>query len=631
MDNYQTDSKEYATNIYAQLKYELDEFYNKNLYLAGTNDQESARYLDTKNRKFVYNQWKTVNMIDLYYNSKFETGPYDTEGQRKLFLNLVKFRTDVAAKQIAFQVKDFEFIPEEGEDEWPAYFLQKEFAYWAKENYFGELLNQCIDAFPRYGWVILKEVKGKLEFVPLQTVRCQQDSKSIQTARYFTIEHPGMTLEEMKDQKGWKIDNLTLKPGESDNVYERYGLVRMSEYNQYHGNPVSEGDKDTMVDCLTIMTMHENAKEAPDGHILFMEQIDKRPFQDARWSVQHGRLMGIGEVEAQMENQIGANMAFNLFRRQLLWSSKKVFQSNDETIARNLVKDVKDGDVLQIAPNGNVTQVDMSNKAIADFQDFGKIINDNADQTSFTFESSTGDTLPSGTPFRLGVLLNNTVNSHFKLKQDQLGLFFKRVMKEMIIPKWKKEFDEEHIISMFSDDEGFGTLKEAALHINLNDAIKKSLMAGRIPDVPALQAQISSQLEKQRYLYVKIPDSFYDDVDFKVTLSITGDEVDIPKKIETLTNLYTVLSQQQDPRAQKVLSRILSLTGENFDVLAGAPPAQGGQPGGNVQIPQTQTNGMQQPAQNIPIGNKPVPSKFGSLSKPTINPHSMPIKSGTKH
>ena len=134
MDNYQNFTKAYATTVYGEIKEELDEFYNKNLYLAGTNDQESARYLDTKNRKWVYNQFKTINLIDLYYGSKFETGPYDVEGQRKLFLNLVKFRSDVAAKQISFQVKDFEFIPAEGESEWPAYFMQKEFHQWAKEN-----------------------------------------------------------------------------------------------------------------------------------------------------------------------------------------------------------------------------------------------------------------------------------------------------------------------------------------------------------------------------------------------------------------------------------------------------------------------------------------------------------------
>lgn len=631
MDNYQNYTKAYAANVYSEMKQELDDFYNKNLYLAGTNDQESARYLDSKNRKWVYNQFKTINLIDLYYGSKFETGPYDVEGQRKLFLNLVKFRSDVAAKQIAFQVKDFEFVPEEGMSEWPAFFMQKEFHQWAKENYFGELLTQCIDAFPKYGWIVIKKVKEHLEFVPIQTIRCQQDAKDIASARYFIIEHAGMTIEEMREHANWKTSELTLKAGESDNVYERYGLVRETEYNKFNG--IEGGNSEKLVLCLSILIMHQNVKDEPTGHTLFMEKIDSIAdyFMDARWSSMNGRLMGIGEVEAQFENQIAANMSYNLFRRQLLWSAKKVFQSQDDTIARNLVKDVKDGDVLQIGPNGNVMQVDMSNKAIADFTNFGKIVNDNADQTSFTFESSTGDTLPGGTPFRLGVIMSNTVNSHFKLKQNTLALFFKRCMREFVIDEFKEEFDSKHVISMFADEEGFETLKQVALHLNVNDAVKKALLDGQIPDVGQLTQTVQEHLNKQLYLYVNIPDSFYEEADFTIDLTITGDDIDLNKKIETLTNLFTVLSQQQDPRADKVLKRILALTGENFDVVAGT--AQPGQGQGNVQIPQNQTTGLAQPAQNIPVGKGPPPkfSAKGSLSKPTINPNAIPAFAGKTH
>ena len=229
--------------------------------------------------------------------------------------------------------------------------------------------------------------------------------------------------------------------------------------------------------------------------------------------------------------------------------------------------------------------------------------------------------MPSGTPFRLGVLLSNTVNSHFKMKQDQLGLFFKRVMRELVIPEWKKEFDEEHIMSMFADEEGFGTLKDIALHVNTNDIILKHLLAGQLPDVAAIQQQVSDHLEKQRYLFVKIPDSFYKDIDFKVKLNITGDDVDIAKKVETLTNLMTVLTQRnpQDPRIDTILKRILSLTGENYDVVAGKAPAQqpqGGQPG---QAP------MGQPQQIPP------PQKFGSAPKPTISPNAMPMRGVVTH
>lgn len=579
MDTNYDEGSTYAQDVFGQLRKENDEFFNKQIHIAGSRHQETARYLDTNNRKYVYNQWETINLIDLYYNSKFESGQYDTEKQRKIFLNIVKFRADVASKQIDLNVKDFKFIPEEGESVWPAYFMGKEFSYWAKENYFGELLDRCVRAFPRYGWVVLKEVNGSLEFVPIQTIRCQQDARSIDEATYFTIEHPRMTLEEMKKMKRWDTSGVGLKPGQVDNVYERYGLVRLSEYKNYKKIPIEKGDENELIDCLTILTLRESTRKDKNGaeekydtgHILFMEKISKRPFIDVKWETQYGRLMGIGEVENLFENQIATNMAFNLYRRQLLWTSKKIFQSPSEEVARNLVKDVKDGDVLTISPNGNVTQVDMTDRASADFRSFTDVVEKNSDQKAFTFESATGESMDSGTPFRLGVMLSNAVNSHFKMKRDLLGLFFKRVMKDYIIPKWKQEFDQEHILSMFSDEEGFGTLKEIAIDLNLHDHIKQNLLKGEVTDIQAARQQIADHLDKQQYLFVKIPDSYYDDVMYRVNLTITGEDVDINKKIETLTNLHAQLVQTQDPRSEKIVPKLLQLGGMSPDMLGPRP------------------------------------------------------------
>jgi hypothetical protein len=613
LENDTTDA--YAANIYGQLRKEIQEFFNKHIHIAGSKLQETARYLDTYNRRYVFNQWENINLIDLYYNSKFESGMYDTEGQRKLFLNVVKFRADVAAKQTQIQVKDFDFIPEEGESVWPSYFMGKEFSYWAKENFFGELLDKCVDAFPRYGWVILKEVKGKLDFVPLQTVRCQQDAKSIQEARYFTIEHPKMSLEEMKDMKAWNTDGINLKPGECDTVYERYGLVRQSEYNKYKGLPVEQGDDTTMIDCLTIMTYREKLSRTNDpatgkprveesGHILFMETIDRKPFIDVKWDTQHGRLMGIGEIENLFENQIGTNMAWNLFRRQLLWTSKKIFQSTDGSIARNLVKDVKDGDVLQIAPNGQVTPINIADMATSDFNAFLTTLDGNSNSKAFTFDAATGASSPSGTPFKLGVMMANTVASYFDKQKNKMGLFFKRAMKEHVIPSWKSEFDEEHIISMFSDEEGFEDLKQIAIDMQVGDEVKKQLLAGNVPDIDAVTAATQMRISKNKFLFVKIPDNYYDDIDYKVTLTITGDAVDLNKKIELYTNLYTALVQAQDPRAEIVMKKLLDISGENPDMLgAKAPPPEPM----NNQPPQDQGNMMP-----------------GSAPRPTMLPNALP-------
>lgn len=555
-------------DIFQTTKKELDSFFQDKVHIAGVSRNENARYLTGKSKGYEFSQWETVNLIDLYYNSKFESGPMDSEGQRKIFMNICKFRSDVASKQIDLDVKDFVFYPEDATSEWGATFLSREFKQWAKENYFGELINTCVENFPRYGWIVLKEVNGQLEFVPLQTLRNQQDAKSLAEASFVIIEHKDMGIDDMKAMKGWNIDGIDLRGGKKTTVYERYGFVPLSEYKKHNGEDPENGDEDVLVDCLTIMTVNASPKKV-DGNVLFMEKITKRPFVEAHWSKQHGRLMGIGEIENQFENQIGANLSFNLYRRQLLWSSKKVFQSPDDNIARNLVRDVKDGDVLKISPNGNITQVDMGNRASADFNNFAGLLEKNSDQKSFTYEVATGASLPSGTPFRLGVVLSNAVNSHFDLKREKLGLFFKRAIQELVLPNFRNEFSQEHLISMFSDEEGFGTLKEIVTKLEVNSQVKEHLLNGEMPNVDAIRADVEGKMSKKNYLFIKIPDSFYEGIKYRIGLTITGEEIDVPKKIETLTNLYTSLSQKQDPRADVVLSRILSYTGENMDMLAG--------------------------------------------------------------
>lgn len=567
------------STIYSKIQDELEEFFTTKVHLAGTSTNDIRRLArDSKN--YDFSQWETINLIDLYYNSKFESGLKDSEGQRKLFLNICKFRADVAAKQTDLDVKNFQFLPDEGTSEWVPFFLQREFGQWAKENYFGELINHCVEMFPRYGWIVLKKIKGGLEFVPLQTLRNQQDAVSLEKAKYVTIEHKDMTYSDMKEMKGWDTSKLDMEHDETATVYERYGHVCLADYKRYKGENVLDEDEDTSVDCLTICTLKksDDGKDT-DGTILFMEEISERPFVECHWTKQHGRLMGVGEIENQFENQVGANMSFNLYRRQLLWSAKKIFQSPDDGVAKNLVRDVKDGDVLQISPNGNITQVDMGNRAGADFSNFQTILEKNSDQKSFTYESATGESLPSGTPFRLGVLLTNAVNSHFDMKREKLGLMFKRAIMDLVLPQFKREFSDERIISMFSSEEGFEIIKQFLVIDNVNRKIKESMIKGKLPDVQALKTLVEESLARGRAIDIEIPEDFYKEAKMKVTLTVTGEEVDIPKKIETLTNLYTSLAQRGDPRADRVLARILSYAGENFDVIAGLPPAPQQQPG----------------------------------------------------
>lgn len=563
-------------DIFGQIASELKEFSQDKVHIAGTNSGDDAKYLSRKTAGYDFSQWETLNTIELYYNSKFESGLLDSEGQRKVFLNICQFRADVASKQVDLDVKDFVFVPELGASEWPAFFLNKKFRLWAKDNGFGQLINDCVTDFPKYGSVVVKRVGNTFERVPLMTLRNPHDAKDLKTARFVIEEHKDMTMDEIKAMKAWDTKNLGLKYGDKATVYERYGTVPLAFYKQYNGEKVTQADYEESIDCLCIATL--DGKKEPTknytGNILFLEKVTERPYEEAHWKRQDGRWLGIGEVENQFENQIMRNMTANMRRRGLLWSAKKIFQSRNSDVAKNLVRDVKDGDVMNIGANGEITQVNMNTQNLAEFQSTEDVWEKNSDQKSFTFEVATGEALPSGTPFRLGVVLSNAVNSHFALKRENLGLFFDRLIMNQLFKVFQKENKKEHNMVIFQDDEGVELLKQELGKVQTALIAREQLLKGILPDLELIKAQVEEQLNQRRILDMKLPEGFYEDIKVAVTLVTTGENVNIEKRVETLTNLYTSMVQKGDPAAETVLKKILALTGENYDFLAGLPKPQ---------------------------------------------------------
>jgi hypothetical protein len=562
-------------SISKQVKKELEDFATSELILAKIGKPNSIRHLGQEEEGYTFNQGEAIAMIDLYHNSKFESGPRDALGQRKIFMNIGKFRTEVAAKQIDIDVKDFKFLPDDYADPWSAFFFQKDFREWSKESYFGEILNQLVENFPKYGSVVLKKIgKKKLQFVPLQLLKNEQSAHSLKTAAYVIEEHPEMYAWELKDmeKEGWNLEGIEIRYDQTMMVYERYGYVPLAWLNRINGRPVKEKDHQIYVDAMVICTFDTRTKDGKEReHVFFAEEIKDRPYEEEHWSKQHGRWLGVGTMEDLIENQQAKNIIVNLMRRSLHWSSKRIFQSRTASAAaKNLVKDVADGSILEIGPNGDIVEIDTTAKTGAEFQQFLNEWEKNSDQKAFTYEAATGESMPSGTPFRLGVLLSDAVQSYFKLKQEKLGLFLKRAVTEFLIPQFIKERDnKKRIIAMYSDEPGYEALKNAAMQYAQSQAAYVSLLTGQEVDASTIQ-EVVTPFDAVSQLFFELEEGYYKEAKYKFELDITGESMDVPRKIESLTNLFQVLSQRGDSRADKVLERILALSGE--DISRFGPP-----------------------------------------------------------
>lgn len=584
----------HAYNIFAQTLTEVESFDNDSIVIAEVQQEGTARYASRKNNNsYRFSQRKMLNLIDLYDNSKFETGPLDSEGQRKLFLNIGTFRRKVASKQIRIGLKDYLFIPDDYFSIWLNWFMQRQFKIWSRYNGMAELINEFEEMFPKYGTIVSKRCGEKVERVPLRSLRNTQDAKSLKHAAMtggFVIEEHAYTTNELQAYPDWKTGDLKLNPGQKLQVFERYAMVPKSVIYAFEGlKDFSKEEGEQEVLSMAILSPKRINKDHVSGNLLYIQELAEEdwPYEEEHWDRQDGRWLGVGEIENQMENQIARNTNTNLRRRALYWASKKVFQSSDEAVQRNLVKHVRDGDVMHVAPNGNISQVDMGTRALGDMAAEDKIWEDNSNQKSFTFEAATGESMPSGTPFRLGVMLSDAVSTHFNQMKEKYGLFLIRSYFNQMIPIFKKQ-TKEHVITIGCNEEGAQHVIEAITDHYVWEEFKKKLLAGEIPNPEEMRQKATEYMMRQKYHFVKMPAKAYDEVRNHMELDLTGQAIDTKQQIETITNIYLAAAKAarpdgtngvlDDPRLMRLLEMAVSKTGMTLRDFMGpiksAPPAR---------------------------------------------------------
>lgn len=575
---------------------ELHDFKTTRIKLAAADDMDdmSVRMLKPKSSGYYFNQHETLTIIDLYYNSKFRNGARDKLGQRKIFMNVGKFRCDVSSKQIDLDTKDFRFIPDDYADPFTAFFMQKDFKEWAKdmdpndvdcdEGSFGDLVNKGVDNFPRYGTVVLKKVGGKLVDVPLQNLRNEQTAKSLQSASYVIEEHPDMYFYEIQDmQKSgkWNLGTLNMRFNQKLTVYERYGRVPVKWLKAVmKSNGLDEtvviGTDEESVDAVAFVALDAPLLGKNTGEIVFYAAPVKngRPYREKHWSRQHGRWLGMGVMEDLIENQEAKNIIVNLQRRSLHWASKRIWQSTTtDMVGKNLVRDVQDGEILEVGASGAITSIDMTNKALGEFAQFGAGWDQNADQKAFTYEASLLNNGSKATAFRLGALLTSAAQAFFARKKQMLGIFYRNAIIDFMVPQFIKDMSsEDRVKSIFPGEYGYEKVKKAAEQVMQLKTAHHTILGGT-PFNAASLAPVTAEMNMSKSILINIEKDAYKNAKYRFDLVVadTDDSVDTAGLIKTLTIIYQAMVQAQDPRAEKVLERIAALSGVDVEAFGIAP------------------------------------------------------------
>jgi hypothetical protein len=550
---------------------------------------ENGRTYDYK-----FSQRTNIALIDMYWNSQFTSGPKDKAGHEKIFLNVGKFRTEVAEMQVDIDVSNFLFIPTSA-DYWTPWFLSKDFLDYVREHDYGELINEWGADYPRYGTAVSKRVGDEVQRVAIKRLMNSQDATTLKNAAMsggYVIEQMELTKYQIEQYPDWNIGNLAKELDGSTKfpVYERYGLITEADIEMAQGKEVKHRDSQNFFLGMSVVAT-DVSKEHKGGGLLFCEEVkeDDFPYDEVHWARQDGRWQGIGVMEEQFQNQLAKNLTTHYRMKSMMWAGKKMFQKNTADGPDNLAREVEDGGVVNLGVGGQMTLINTQSQHLGDIQSFDNVVDVQADKTSFTYEGATGDSPKAGTPYSLQVIVDETLQKHFGKKKEKLGAYLRRVFFNQQVKIFQKERSKkDRTMSFAMNDEGVEMLREAMIELKTAQRYMKQDPTDR-RSLTDIREAVTQEFIKSPYMLVDIPKETYKDAKFKTDLILTGERRNVLAEMETLKTLLADSRMAGDTDgANKYLRELVSLTGRMpmsaakkpapVQPIAPQPPQQPSQP-----------------------------------------------------
>ncbi len=528
---------------------------------------------------FLFNQKKTIEEIYRHYNSQFELGEIDEDGDKKYFLNANKNPCKITSKAIDFDTKNIRLLTAEGGDPLKTWYMERDLKFWMRAKQFGKVLNRIFSELPMFGSIVLKVIEGNIYFIDLRNFIIEQSADYLDNANYIIEKHPYTVMEFRKVAKemGWDkkvvqeaIDKFhEMKDVKHIMVYERYGEVEDDkgnwDYKRVYIADVGVDEQDE----------RSGARIPYKGVELKSDVMEENPYWEFHLEKIPGRWLGIGVVETLFEPQIRLNELANLQSKASYWRAIVMFKSQDPSIGgKNLLTENRNGDVLDTSA-GDVNQLDISDRNLAFFNEETLKWMRNRDELTFSYDVIQGERLPAGTPLGSAQIAISQTLSYFETIQENIALDVKEMLYRVILPQWEKESTMEHTIRIVGKDLDtyISMIKDGLVF----EEVVKQVIKGKFPtemEAKIIGIAIENGLKKNGELLKKLPKNFYKDNKYDVDIDITGESVDTRVKSATkfaiLQAITTDPTMLTDPFKKKLLYSMAEDGGINLNDFLGA-------------------------------------------------------------
>lgn len=545
-----------------------------------------------------FNQYETLKRIYFSLHREFMSGPTDDLGNTKHFYDLLTDRNQQVSKNIHLDTKDILIKAENQYSYLKSWVLRKEFTAFAKDSGFGTKLNELAVDLPNFGTVVWKKIKEKDRVRPVSVslLNLMNDPLVEKLSDGPVFERLLVTsadIEKMKMFRKEEVETLLKKhstisyspfishsstqPSNALNsvdtitdyyeLWEFWGMIPLSMFAMYCPKDYSEAyvrknpNKPIYVTAI--------ASTEYDNCVLFMEESKKElfPYDEDHFRRVKGRWMGLGNYELCFPEQAKANELSHRFFNATRISLSHFFQKRGTVPTKNITTDLVDGDILSV--DTEITAIPTELRGAAEYRQLMQEIEARVDRKVNSLEIVTGENSPSGTPWKLGQQQQINAKKLFDEIRENEGLFIERIVNEWLIPDFKKQITQEHILELLGDQEDLEIYYSTITKILQYDYIKKFIMDET--DFPTIeQVQLVGELAKEQItksikkIFVK--DGYFDQDDtYNLKVITTGENENSDARVETLTTLFQTLSTNpaslQDPRLMKILNLILEEKG----------------------------------------------------------------------
>lgn len=592
-----------------------------------SNYRDSSKQVDVV-EGLSFDMYQIVRETEFLSSGHYMNGDYDEDGILLPFQDIITRILENQRSAEEVDTADMKIKTDDQDFQLRALLVDKYNQDWLYNNRIDKFLNEAIETRGKYGGLLVKVLESD-DNIRLEVADWNNfagDAVDIQNGiKVFNHYYTPAELIEKATEHGWDIEackeaiELYAENTQSDdpaNMKEtvgKYILVREisgvleREYVDENADEYTYSKQLHYVAGCEIKDSDGKSK----GKTLFSEEFEDTLYYYLPYKKRgsNDKMLGIGMVERSKQGQVQTNRATQNYTKALDLASTHVLQSASKNLkGKNVIRQLKTGTILQHDEGKPITGVNMVTPALQFIDNYLMNWQNIVDRATGTYSVATGEDLPSGTPYRLGAILDQNAQSSFDLRREEFGIFLNQIYLERIIPFFIKQIKKANQLNLkFNPEELIQIDTDIANKIADQTVIDNYFSGVYNEEAPIMRFQMmqadralsiegtTQELKKGKDRRKIVNDmkeewrNYWDECEGKLYIEITNEKKKKGVIAESINNVLLQYMQYKpqldaDPEARKIFNELLSVVGMKPIDFSNTPPAQnvpaGGKPEG---------------------------------------------------